>query len=208
MEGQLVKDSQRIANNYLRSTFIIDFVGSFPLNLILKFVSDDGETSATARLNRQLRLLRIVKLNRLLRLFKLSKNLKYVELVIKFNPSMMRVFKLILVMLGCCHWMGCAWWFVADLEIIEGGTEHNDWHPPSPLLTPNASLGAQFSRSFFWGAGMVTAMVPYDIEPETEVEVYFTAVCMFFGLVLNAFVIGSMASALSTLDSKKALAAG
>ena len=55
---------------------------------------------------------------------------------------------------------------------------------------------------------MVTGFVPYDIEPATEIESWFTAICMFVGLVLNAFVIGSMASALSTMDSKKALAAG
>ena len=42
---------------------------------------------------------------------------------------------------------------------------------------------------------MVTAMIPYDIEPDTEVEAYFTAVCMFLGLLLNAFVIGSVSGA-------------
>ena len=215
IDGQLVKEPRRIAHHYLRTTFFIDLIGSFPLNLVLRAVNDNESNDATGRLNRQLRLLRILKLNRLLRLFKLSRNMKYLELAIKFNPSGIRLVKLIIIMLACCHWMGCAWWFVADLEISAMTLIHksspyepfNDWQPSAELLSMNASLGLQFSRAFFWGTGMVTSMVPYDIEPATEVEAYFTALCMFLGLVLNAFVIGSMASALSTIDSKKALAA-
>ena len=64
---------------YLRSNFVIDLVGSFPINLIIKAAQassgegDAEESSAALRLNRQLRLVRIIKLNRLLRLSKLSK---------------------------------------------------------------------------------------------------------------------------------------
>ena len=65
-------------------------------------------------------MLRIVKLNRLLRLSKLSKYLKYLEVILEFNPSFMRVLKLMVLMVGCCHWMGCAWWLVASVE-AEGG---------------------------------------------------------------------------------------
>ena len=215
VEGLLITDSKRIAKHYVQTSFWIDAVGSFPLNLLLTLInqddSDDDSPSNVGRLNRQLRLLRLVKLNRLLRLSKLSKNLKYVELAIKFNPSAMRVFKLIVIMLLCCHWMGCSWWFVADLELHETATPmipFNNWQPDEESLSSNATLGTKFSKAFFWGSGMVTAMLPYDIDPTTEVEAYFTTACMFIGLVLNAFVIGSMASALSTMDSKKAVAAG
>ena len=210
VEGQLVKDAPRIARHYFFGAFFIDLIGSFPLNFVLLAInSDDSREESAGRLNRQLRLLRIVKLNRLLRLAKLSKNLKYIELFIKFNPSMMRVVKMFLLMFGCCHWMGCAWWFVADMELInQPGVPFNAWQPSAYLMDPTMTLGPQFARAFFWGAGMVTGFVPYDIEPDTEIESWFTAICMFVGLVLNAFVIGSMASALSTMDSKKALAAG
>ena len=51
----------------------------------------------------------MIKLNRLLRLSKLSKYLKVVEVFIQFNPSLMRVSKLMLIMVCCCHWMGCTW---------------------------------------------------------------------------------------------------
>ena len=48
-------------------------------------------------------------------------------------------------------------------------------------------------------------MVPHDIVPDTEAErVLDRCLACSPGLLLNAFVIGSMASALSTMDSKKA----
>jgi len=217
-EGQFVADSNRIARKYLTGSFTIDLVGSFPLSLILIAMDDEGENNAAARLNRQLRFLRIVKLNRLLRLVKLSKNLRHVEMVIKFNPSVMRLTKLFIMMLLFSHWLGCAWWFVADLELTEtcetiGGLlsaacaePSNAWQPNADLLRSDR-LGRQWSAAFFWGVGMVTAMVPYDIQPETEIEVWVTAISMFIGLLLNAFAIGSMASALSSLDAKKSIAA-
>lgn len=207
----LVTDGRLIAISYLRSTFIVDLVGSFPINLILELASPadysgGGQNDATARLNKQLRLLRIAKLNRLLRLSKLSNSLKAVEVLLSFNPSFIRVLKLVLVMVCCCHYMGCAWWLVANLELDSALSPTNGWQPDAALL--QADLGAQFASGFFWGAGIVTAMVPYDVMPHTQVEYYVTAVCMFIGLVLNAFVIGSMASALATLDSKKQICRG
>ena len=98
-------------------------------------------------------------MNRLLRLAKLSKNLKYVELVIKFNPAFGRILKIFTIMLLMCHWLGCAWFFVGDVELSQQDLEmpvHNDWQPSAELLHSN-SLGAQFANAFFWGAGMVTA---------------------------------------------------
>ena len=169
--------------------------------------SDDANAS---RLNRQLRLLRIMKLNRLLRLSKLTKYLKYVEILLEFNPSFWRVLKLMLLMMACCHWMGCTWWLITDVELggFAGNLTQamNDWQPTNDLL--QGQFGEQFAAGFFWGAGMVTAMIAADVVPSTPLENYVTAICMFIGLMLNAFVIGSMASALSTMDSKKQMCRG
>lgn len=134
---------------------------------------------------------------------------RYLEILLHFNPSALRVSRLFTLMLCCCHWMGCAWWFVSDLELSETNTPlvpANTWQPPADTL--QSDLGNQFAASFFWGTGMVTVMLPYDIQPGTPVEVFVTSFCMFVSLMLNAFVIGSMASALSSMDSKKAISRG
>lgn len=48
-------------------------------------------------------------------------------------------------------------------------------------------------------------MIPRDINSTTEAEFYVTSGCMFIGLMINAFIIGSMASALNAMDLKKQL---
>ena len=204
-EGQLVTNGRRIADHYIRDSFFIDLIGSFPFNLIVEWSAQE-DADPSSRLNRQLRMLRIIKLNRLLRLSKLSKYLKYLEVIIEFNPSVTRALYLILLMICCCHWMGCAWWLVTEFELDGARQQQNNWQPSQELL--DSHLGSQFASGFFWGAGMVTAMVPYDIEPVTQLETYITGLCMFVGLLLNAFVIGSMASAMANLDSKKQICRG
>ena len=208
IDGLFITNECRIASNYLRGAFVVDLLGSFPINFILEAVNSDDANAS--RLNRQLRLLRIMKLNRLLRLSKLTKYLKYVEILLEFNPSFWRVLKLMLLMMACCHWMGCTWWLITDVELggFAGNLTQamNDWQPTNDLL--QGQFGEQFAAGFFWGAGMVTAMIAADVVPSTPLENYVTAICMFIGLMLNAFVIGSMASALSTMDSKKQMCRG
>ena len=55
---------------------------------------------------------------------------------------------------------------------------------------------------------MATGLVPRDIEPETEVEIYVTSLCLFIGVLLNAIVIGSLTTALASMNSRAALSRG
>jgi hypothetical protein len=120
------------------------------------------------------------------------------------DPAVVAVFKLVFIAFFSCHLFGCLWWMVSDLEINEEMTGadsewlatpwyagHNNWHPPR-WLTIEGSLGMKYGHSFFWGAGMVTSLVPRDIEPLTILESMLTTTTMFFGLLLNAFVISSL----------------
>ena len=82
---------------------------------------------------------------------------------------------------------------------------YNNWHPPL-WLKHNPDLGIKYFHSFFWGAGMVTSLVPRDIEPLTVLECIITNATMFFGLLLNAFVISSLTQALASMNARKELA--
>ena len=63
-------------------------------------------------------MLRLAKLTKLFRMIKLDWYLEYVEVVMKFNPGLLRVFKLCIWSILLCHWFGCIWWLVSDLEIV------------------------------------------------------------------------------------------
>ena len=104
------------------------------------------------------------------------------------NPGVLAVMRLVFVSLLCCHWFGCLWWMISDLELNENELVSpwyagpNNWHPP-PWLINEPSLTTKYMHAFFWGAGMVTSMVPRDIEPVTTIEAVVTTFTMFFGLM-------------------------
>ena len=64
---------------------------------------------------------------------------------------MLRVLKLTLLMIACCHWMGCTWWLVSEYElsgyeqdesgVVRNLLVHNAWHPSLHLL--QSDLGTQ-----------------------------------------------------------------
>jgi len=220
VEGHFVNGDRDAACHYLKGSFFMDCLGSFPLNLMLMAITPDnpygdvieGEGGGTdvGRINRMLRLIRMAKLAKLARMFKLAKYLDGAEAII--NPGMLSVIKLILISLLCCHWFGCLWWMISDLEMqAEMGldnpwyTGENNWRPPH-WLKNEPDMATKYLHAFFWGAGMVTSMVPRDIEPVTALEAVITTFTMFFGLMLNAFVISSLTTALASMNSKKELA--
>jgi hypothetical protein len=114
----------------------------------------------------------------------------------RFNPSMMRVGQVVLVLVCTCHWIGCLWWLVGTAQCPGGsGTDAcvSQWAPSEELVL-RASLDLQWGHAFLWGAATMTAMTPFDIVPETGPEVAVTTVAVFFGLFINIIIISSVTS--------------
>jgi len=218
-EGHFVNDDWLSALKYLKGSFLFDCLGSFPLNAVLmavdpknpyndQLLQGDENDPGVGRVNKMLRLLRMAKLAKLARMAKLAKYLENFEEF--FNPGMLMVFKLIMMLILCCHWFGCLWWLVSDLEISNdfpdspwyGG--ENKWQTPFWLKHAD-TFAMKYSHSFFWGAGMVTSMVPRDIEPVTTLEAFITVLTMFVGAIMNAYVISSLTTALQSMNSKREL---
>ena len=215
-EGLFVDDAWKVAKHYMRrGTFVTDALGSFPINLILMGVNpsnpygDVQEESGgdATRMNRMLRLLRMSKLAKLARMFKLFKYLEGAEAII--DPGSLQLFKLVFVSLFSCHLFGCAWWLISDLEMSGDLGLENDWYTeenkwqPANWLRQEPKLHIKYLHAFFWGAAMVTSMVPSDVMPVTSLEVSLTVTAMFYGLMMNAYVISSLTAALATMNSKK-----
>ena len=232
-EGHFVSDDWLVAKSYLKGSFIMDCLGTFPLNILLMITNPANpygdtqvaemiaaaETAAggsgtdVGRANRMLRLLRMAKLAKLARMRKLAKYAAAFEEYL--NPGVLAIVKLVAISIICCHMFGSLWWMISDLEMSEeaSGSEdltfaspyyagENKWHPPF-WLKHEASLSMKYMHAFFWGAGMVTSLVPRDIEPLTIMESLVTTSTMFFGLLLNAFVISSLNQALASMNASK-----
>jgi len=223
-EGHFVDDEWLAATKYFKREFAVDFVGSFPLNLVWMvidpsniygdelLVAEDAQGQGdVGRLNRVLRMVRMAKLFKLFRMAKLAKYLSGIEDYL--NPAVVIIAKLVGMMFMVSHIFGCLWWLISSLEREDDLADSlgSPWYGPENQwmaqmwLVESPRFSEKYSHSFLWGAGMVTAMVPFDIMPVTVLENWVTVVAMFIGLVLNAIVISSLTTALSTMYAKKQL---
>ena len=102
-DGVVVTDTGMIAERYLKGSFTIDVISSFPLSL---FISDEGGGSFT-------RLLRIVRLSKLLRLVRFSHYFKVLTEFTDIDPSIIRLLSVFMGTVIVCHWTGCLWYLVS-----------------------------------------------------------------------------------------------
>lgn len=58
-------DRRRIALNYLRGWFFIDLVSTFPLYIVMNYVTEDNNTQSVGNYNNILRLVRLPRIYKL-----------------------------------------------------------------------------------------------------------------------------------------------
>ncbi len=203
-DGMRVISSASVTRRYLHGRFPLDLLAAFPWAWLHGFGGAASETPA-ARLLRFLRLLRPS-----LALFRgtsvsisvAGRGLSAWTLSSRFNPGLVRVIQLLMLLLCTCHWLGCVWWLTADIE-LKAGT-HTAWQPTNATLS--GDWGLQYAHAFLWGASMMTGMMPFDIVPTTLAETVVTIISIFFGLFISVVIISSSTTALQAVDSKKELA--
>ena len=138
--------------------------------------------------------LRAAKMCRLLRIFD-SHSFADLEFSGAANPSIIRIFKL-LVMLGILwHLVACGYWFVSLR------TDPYDWD--MYLWTPRTDFSAsdlwsKYIIAFHW-ALMATQG---ELQPaHSSEQAGFSTVVVFIGVLVNASVFGSVTTLLENLDS-------
>merc|ERR1719203_361655 len=107
--GVLVTLKRRIARNYLKSWFPVDFASTIPWGMMANLLSggnNSTQTAQMAKLTKIVKFVRFLRLMRMLRLAKLAMIWEKVEarmgsLILKQGVNLLRV---LLVLVGICHW--------------------------------------------------------------------------------------------------------
>ena len=107
-----IADPMRIAVNYLKGWFLLDFVSIAISGLDIVGVMEQGSNLSGLKVLRILRAFRLLKLVRLLRV---SRILKRWETRIAIDYSALEMSKCILLLLLSSHWFGCVWTLQASL---------------------------------------------------------------------------------------------
>jgi hypothetical protein len=214
--GILVFDRSVIAADYFKMWFWIDFVATFPFEIVTGGDAaggdgaGDGGAGAQAakagklgRLGKMFRLLRIFKLLRILKLGRILKRLKHSS---NINPNWYMLMKTMAVMGFSIHVTACGYWAVAtnqpDDEFGRTDEGQEQWMPPD--FIKEADFNAKYAYAFFWGISVTTG-VGWDVIPATEVEVAFSAIMILCGMALYISILGSITSIFANFNQAKAL---
>lgn len=129
--GEEVKDGRMIAMNYLKSTFIIDFLATVPFDNILS--ANDSYVKYVEELQKRgerqwIQIFGIMKLGRVLRLNKIIQFLKSAEDI----KASLQIVKMVLFLLIYLHIYTCYWWSVVS--------KTENWIPPEDRILPQDRL--------------------------------------------------------------------
>ncbi|MEB3341919.1 ion transporter [Okeania sp.] len=183
--GEYIDDQKKIGQHYYNS-------GLFLRHLIVSF---PGDLIARISLPNSLFIIAWLRLTRLLRLPQFYRIFNKWETDIHINPTLLRMFKLVILIILITHWVGCIWFVIGSWESSHGSS----WLISKSL--DSASTTTQYINSLYWAITTLTTVGYGDITPVTEIEITFTLIVMFLGISLYAYIIGNVSSLMSNLDA-------
>ena len=130
--------------------------------------------------------LRLLRLMRLLRLAKGAQFLKKYETAEWLNPSVFRLFILMLGVGLTSHWIACGWYLIWQVKEFVGFEK--------------------YTNSLYWTLTTLTTVGYGDISPnlKNNLEKFYTMFVMMIGVGVYGYVIGNISTLLTNIDIAKA----
>eukprot|EP00439_Symbiodinium_sp_Y106_P039491 s1288_g4.t2 len=212
----LIVERRIIAATYLRGWFVLDFISTVPWSRIVDtMVGPGGGPMVTvAKLAKVLKFIRIIRLMKMLRAKKLKDIWEQVEKRIGSVAIVqgMMLIRVLLVVVGICHWNACLFWIVGARESIVTDfmpttlkdqfdrmphwttISRSDAPDLDPWTYERKPMFEQYIFCFYWTLGVMRTM-PAEVTPVNAVERVFVLCFMFFALSAFAVSVASLTQA-------------
>ena len=178
--GETITDRFLIARRYIRGSFGMDVISTFPADYIYLAVTKNATP--------------LTRINRLLRLRRLLDFLLTWELNSTMKPSVTGIVKIIFIIFFISHIVACVFHGVTILE--QSGPAFTSTRDPVLHERPTY---IRYLRSFFWA--MLTLTGYNASNPQVFSEIILCCVLTIFSVFLFGTIIGSFGNLLTTLDS-------
>ncbi|WP_287274949.1 MULTISPECIES: cyclic nucleotide-gated ion channel [unclassified Okeania] len=185
--GEYIQDKKNIAQRYRNRLFSRHLVASIPGDLIARIFAP-----------KSLFIIALLRFPRLFRLPQFYRIFNRWETNVNINPTLIRMYKLVILIILITHWVACIWFMIGSWE----PNAENSWLIRNSLQS--ASIRTQYINSLYWAITTLTTVGYGDIIPTTEIEIIFTLVVMFLGISMYAYIVGNVSSLISNLDATKA----
>jgi hypothetical protein len=199
-EGVLVTNPWRVALRYLKTWFTLDFLATFPYDvIIISAIEGDAEVdrASVLRLPRLIRLARLIRLVRLLRLFRLTRIFqKYQDSLDRYH-GLMTTFKLAAVTLMASHFYACFWFLLTSLD----GFSEDSWGGAYGISRTN--LSNQYISSMHFAIQSITTVGYGDVTPQNDGERLFVVLALLLGITVFGYAIGSIIALIVAHDQRR-----
>jgi hypothetical protein len=180
----------RTGYRHAGTVFPLDAVASIPFDLLVWAVMGFApEVAGLILALRMPRMLRIVRLVMILRRWEFSGVI---------NLGYFRIARLVIIFVLLIHWIACAWFLGPRLNSFPS----DSWVTREGLV--DATPATQYVRSLYGTIVTVTTVGYSDITPVRREEYVTSMVVMILGASMYAFLIGNIASLLSSVNAAKA----
>jgi len=179
-------DNKKIAQNYLRGRFWIDFPASIPFDLFTYIFPSMGGDQLTLQLVGLLKLVRVLRLSRLITYLNLKSELK----------MSLKLAKLIFFLILFLHWLGWVWFFIVK--------QNEKWLPPLDYVWIETDLYDQDKFFQYWNSlyHAILMLAGNDVGPRGSFQMCFVWITLLAGSIINANIFGNMAVILQSLNKK------
>ena len=188
--GAEILDKSSLLKHYSNSTLKIDLLASLPFDALFLFWP--GYELEGISIVIWLRLFRLLRVQHLFVILNRWQNQHWV------NPGYLRIIKFLSGILFLSHLIACGWYLSSFLS----GFPEKSWVVLNGI--ENSDVATIYIRSLYWTVTTMTTIGYGDITPHLNYEYVFTIIVMIIGASLYAFIIGNIASLISTLDVQKA----
>jgi CRP-like cAMP-binding protein len=195
-DDAIVLDGQRIAINYLKSWFLLDFCSSMPFELITAGLLPNLTPARLLKLGKIAKVLKILRMSKMVKVIQCGDLMEMWEeqSTSKIHQTMGKLFVVLLVLVMLCHWMACLMGFVerSFVKAGEGSLEK--------YLGPNSSKGSKYIAAMYWAMTTLSTVGYGDITPTSDAERFYSMIAMVVGGAFYGYIIGCVTSAISDTD--------
>ncbi|CAK0847567.1 unnamed protein product [Prorocentrum cordatum] len=225
-EGTLVTNRCRIATNYIRGWFWIDFMSTVPWHVIADAFSSETTADTTSadqltKLAKVIKLTRLLRLMRMLRLYKVSVIWERLESRIGSITALnvVSLIKVLGIWAAICHWGACCWWMVGKrnslamiLTFQDDDPNELHWTEVPRMHSPHQDYefwtwvekpaSEQYVFCFYWILGVMRTM-PAEVTPVNLIERVFVLLFMFFAVMAFAVNVARLTQAWFKFSARK-----
>jgi hypothetical protein len=182
-ESVMIVDHMNICKNYLKSWFAIDFMSTFPFDLIIPIVLE-GISPGTLRSIKLIRALRLFRLLKLFRVARLNRKIKDAKIEDVFHPVVFDLMGLFFWMFIMSHILSCGFYYFSECD-----EEESDWqHCGKDDLT------SKYIVSMYWTVATLLSVGYGDVFLKSNSGRLFSIFVIFLGAIIFGILVSTVQS--------------